>query len=494
MSKTPLLKLTNIHKSFPGVYALKDINFDLYESEVHALMGENGAGKSTLINIIAGNYSPDQGSIERDGKPLDIKAPEDSLNAGIAVVYQELNVVDTLSICENIFYGRLPKNKYGLIQWKKLYSDTNEILKEFGFNIDPKTMVSTLSIAQKQMIEIMRAYARNPAIIIFDEPTSSLAPHEVDSLMQLIDKLRAKGKGIVYISHKIDEIFRISDRITVFRDGQHIITDATSNFDEEKLIHYMVGRKLNDTFKKSVRNPKDVALEVTNLSTDKVKDITFTCKAGEILGVSGLMGSGRTELANAIYGEDERLSGSVKVCGNEVPPSSPEKSVQMGIGMIPENRKSDGIIPALSVKNNLNVASYKQLSNNLVVRKKDEETNAQSMVDALRIKTPSLDQMIINLSGGNQQKVIVGRWMLRKGLKVLIVDEPTRGIDVGAKAEIYALLDKLANDGMAIIVMSSEMQEILSMCDRILVIKNGRLNGEFSAEEATQEKLLKAAV
>lgn len=494
MDNTPILKVNSVHKQFPGVYALKDITFDLYRGEVHALMGENGAGKSTLINIIAGNYKCNRGWIEIDGNKVEFENPQDSLNSGIAVVYQELNVVDSLSIAENIFYGHLPANKAGLIQWKKLYSDTNDILQKFGFDFNPKTKVSTLSIAQKQMIEIMRVYARNPSIYIFDEPTSSLAPKEIDNLLSIITQLKNAGKAIIYITHKIDEVFRISDRVTVLRDGQHIISDYTSSFTEDSLIHHMVGRKLNETFKRSERTPQNIIFEVSGLTTDKIKNITFNVRAGEIIGISGLMGSGRTELANALFGEDERLEGKITIDGKEVPPTNPEKAVALGIGYIPENRKEFGIIPTSSVLNNLNVAIYDQLTSGIAVNKTSERDNAQKMVDLLSIKTPSLEQAIINLSGGNQQKVIIGRWMLKEGLKVLIVDEPTRGIDVGAKAEIYSLLDNLANEGLAVIVMSSEMQEILSMCDRILVIRNGKLSGEFDRNEATQEKLLSAAV
>ena len=428
------------------------------------------------------------------GQETTFLKPDDALKHGVAVVYQELNVVDTLSIAENVFYGHLPQNSCGLIRWKKLYEDTERILKEFAFDIDPKAMVSTLSIAHKQMVEIMRVYARNPSILIFDEPTSSLAPQEIDRLMEVIDKMRAKGKAIVYISHKLDEIFRISDRITVLRDGQHVITDKTETFTEQSLIHHMVGRKLDETFKKSERNSDKIILEVKDLSTEKVSNINFSLCAGEVLGVSGLMGSGRTELAYALYGIDPRLSGTITLDGTLLPPSNPEISVKMGMGLIPENRREFGIIPGDSVQNNLNVASYSQLVNGFVINRKKETENAQKMVDALSIKTPTLQQRIANLSGGNQQKAIVGRWILKQGLKVLIVDEPTRGIDVGAKAEIYALLDNLANQGMAIIVMSSEMQEILSMCDRILVIRSGKISGEFQHSEATQEKLLRAAV
>jgi ribose transport system ATP-binding protein len=492
--RTPRLQLAGIHKRFPGVYALQNVSFDLYDGEVHALLGENGAGKSTLINVIAGNHTVDEGKIFVAGEQVNTSDPHNSLKHGIAVVYQELNVVNSLSIAENVYYGHLPQNSLGLIQWKKLYEDTDKILKEFGFDIHPKAKVSTLSIAHKQMVEIMRVYARDPAILVFDEPTSSLAPREVDRLMDLIDRMRAKGKAIVYISHKLDEVFRISDRITVLRDGQHVITGETKNFTEQSLIHYMVGRKLDETFKKSERNLENIILKVNDLSTDKVSNISFSLHAGEVLGVTGLMGSGRTELAYALYGIDPRLSGTIMLDGKLLPPNNPEISVKMGMGMIPENRKELGIIPGDSVQNNLNAAVYSELSKGLVISHKNEEKSAQSMVDALSIKTPTLKQRILNLSGGNQQKVIVGRWILKRGLKVLIVDEPTRGIDVGAKAEIYALLDNLANQGMAIIVMSSEMQEILSMCDRILVIRAGRISGEFSRSEATQEKLLSAAV
>jgi ABC-type sugar transport system ATPase subunit len=488
------MEMKDIHKRFPGVYALKGVSMDITPGEVHALVGENGAGKSTLIKIISGAYQPDSGTYLINGNPANISKTLDAIEKGIAVIYQELNLVESLSIAENVFFGALPVNKTGRVLWNSLYEETKKITDEIGLDISPKMKVGYLSIAQEQLVEIAKALSKKPRVIVMDEPTSALSTQEIDNLFSVIRKLKANGAAIVYVSHKLDEIFAISDKVSVLRDGQYIGTEAIGNLSEEKLISMMVGRKLSDMYPKTEPQIGEVALEVKELTTEKVKDISFYARKGEIVGFAGLMGAGRTELAKAVFGADEKLKGEVLVAGKKVPKNSTRAAVKYGIGMIPESRKDDGILPNLCVKKNMTIASIKQFVRTLMVRGSMEKSGVDEMICNLCIRTPGMDQMIANLSGGNQQKVIVSRWLMKQNLKVLIVDEPTRGIDVGAKAEIYNILDKLAHQGLAIVMMSSEMPEILSMCDRIYVMKSGRIIGEYQQGEATQEKLLSSAI
>ncbi|MCC8180333.1 MAG: sugar ABC transporter ATP-binding protein [Planctomycetes bacterium] len=494
----PLIELNNIHKTFPGVYALRDVSLSVHPGEVHALVGENGAGKSTLIKIIAGFHQPDSGDVLLDGKKVHFLEPADAIREKIAVVYQELNVVDSLSVAENVFYGRLPCSKYGRVLWKRLYRDTRAVLDRIGFDIDPWRKAGLLSIAQKQMVEIAKAVSESPRLVVMDEPTSALAPTEIQHLYKVVKSLQAEGVGIIYISHKLEEVFALADRITVLRDGQFVGCMPASEVAEQELITMMVGRKLEDMFGAAASSPScpdgPPALECSNLSTDTVKDISFHLCKGEIIGFSGLMGAGRTELARALFGFDRRRSGTITVFGEPLKPNSMPAAVALGVGMIPESRKDEGVFPNLTVRQNLTIAALKQHSTRGKVSRKSEREASSRIISDLSIKTPSMEQMLANLSGGNQQKVIIGRWLAKNNLRVLIVDEPTRGIDVGAKAEIYALLRQLAESGLGIIVMSSEMPEILGLCDRIYVIRNGRITGEFARNEATQEKLLEAAI
>jgi ABC-type sugar transport system ATPase subunit len=490
----PLINVNNIHKRFPGVYALKGINFELYPGEIHALMGENGAGKSTLIKIIAGVFNYEKGNYYIEEEKADINEPIDAIHKGISVIYQELNLVENLSVAENIYFGNLPTTRSGRVLWKELEENTRKALKEVGLNINPRNKVGYLSMAQQQLVEIAKALSHNSRVLIMDEPTSALSPKEIDNLFNLIRELKNKGVGIIYVSHKIEEIFALTDRVTVLRDGEHIGTKRTDELTESTLISMMVGRELSDMFPKTPPVIKEEVLEVRGLTTAKVKDINFEVKSGEIVGFSGLMGSGRTELAKAIFGVDKRLQGSVIVDKREVLPNSTLIAKQLGLGLIPESRKEEGIIPNLSVKNNISIASLNQFKKKFSLNKILETKCVKDIINNLSIKTPSLDQLIVKLSGGNQQKVIVARWLMKENLKVLIIDEPTRGIDVGAKAEIYAILNRLAHEGLAVVMMSSEMPEILSMCDRIYVMKNGQITGQYSREEATQEKLLASAI
>lgn len=491
---SPYIELKNICKRFAGVNALQNVSIDVKLGEVHALAGGNGAGKSTLIKIMSGFHQPTSGECYVEGKKVEITDPSVALSLKIGVVYQELNVVDSLSVGENIFFGRLPKNKWGQVQWKKLYRDSEEILKRIGLNISVKQKVGSLGTAQKQLVEIARCLSQNPKFIIMDEPTSSLAPREIQNLLNIIQMLKKQNLGILYISHKLDEIFAISDRITVLRDGQHVATKAASELDEAGLIALMVGRKLNMERTRTCCAKDEIGLEVKNLTSNQVRDISFYAKKGEIVGFNGLMGAGRTELAQAIFGADERLSGRVLVHNREVPKNSMAKSVKYGMGYISESRKEEGIFQNFSVMKNITISSLNEMSKKGVIDHKREADVSEKYRKSIRIKTPTIDQQIVNLSGGNQQKAIIARWLAKKELKVLIVDEPTRGIDVGAKSEIYDLLDQLAKTGLTVIIMSSEIQEILSICDRIYVMKHGRISAEYKIEDATQEKLLSSAI
>ncbi len=498
MEEQAFIELIDIHKRFPGVYALRNVSMDVKPGEVHALVGENGAGKSTLIKILAGFHQPDRGECRIDGKPVVLASPVDSLRQRIAIVYQELNAVDSLSIAENVFYGRLPATRYGRILWRQLFENTKEVLDRIGFDIDPRRKAGLLSIAQKQMVEIAKALSESPRLVVMDEPTSALAPVEIQNLYRVVKILRRQGVGVIYISHKLDEIFELADRITVLRDGQLIACVPAAGISEQELITLMVGRKLEDMFGEerapSICSDSPPALDCRGLTTDTVKDITFHVCRGEIVGFSGLMGAGRTELARGLFGFDKRLAGTVKIYGQELRSGSMPDSVRLGVGMIPESRKDEGVFPNFTVRQNLTISAIKQFSRKGKLSRRSEAAASERIIRNLSIKTPNAEQLLVNLSGGNQQKVMLGRWLAKENLRVLIVDEPTRGIDVGAKAEIYALLKNMASQGLGILVMSFEMPELLGMCDRIYVMHNGRITGEFARGEASQEKLLERAI
>lgn len=488
-SNNPVLKLDNIHKRFPGVYALRNVSLDIYPGEVHALMGENGAGKSTLIKIISGVYQPDEGTIYSNGKKIVMETPAQAIKENISVIYQELNLAPNLSIAENIYLGNFPK-KGRKIDFNKLYEDSKKVMEELQLDLDVRMKVSYLTIAKQQLVEIAKSISKHPKVIIMDEPTSALSRQETESLFKIVKMLKDNGTAIIYVSHKLDEIFEICDKVSILRDGEYISTDKIEDLNEEKLVSMMVGRELKNLFVKEKVKMGNEVLKVEHLSTDFVTDISFQARAGEIIGFSGLMGSGRTELCRAILGVDKRQGGSITVEGNKLTENSPSKAIAAGIGMVPESRKEDGIFPNLGVRENMTIASARSLQRRLSIDRRREEAGVQTMIDNIKIKTPTMDQMIINLSGGNQQKVILARWLMQSNIKVLLIDEPTRGIDVGAKSEIYSLLNMLAKKGLCIVVMSSEMPEIMSLADRVYVMKNGRINGSFNREEVTQQKLL----
>ncbi|MGI6113071.1 MAG: sugar ABC transporter ATP-binding protein [Mahellales bacterium] len=494
MTKETLLEVRGIHKFFPGVHALNNVSFTLEKGQVHALMGENGAGKSTLIKILAGVYSFEKGEYFLEGKPANIKAPHEAIKKGISVIYQELNLMPQLSIAENIYFSHFPRSRMGRVNWREVDKKTKEILEYIGLNESPHMKVGYLPVAKQQLVEIAKAISTNAKVIVMDEPTSALSPKEIDNLFRVIRDLKERGVGIIYISHKLEEIFEISDMVTVLRDGGYVGTEPTFRLDKNKLVSMMVGRELSDMYPKQNGEPGEIVLRVEGLTTEKVYDVSFKVRAGEIVGFSGLMGSGRTELARAIIGADERISGKITLCGQEVPPNSTDMAQKMGIGYVPENRKEHGIFADSTVKKNMTISSIKQFKKGIRIDASSELATVKDMINKLAIKTPSVDQIISKLSGGNQQKVILARFLMKKDLKVLVIDEPTRGIDVGAKAEIYSILDNLAHQGLAIVMMSSEMPEVLSMSDRIYVMKKGRITAEVSRYEATQEILLHNAI
>jgi ABC-type sugar transport system ATPase subunit len=492
-SAVPVIELKAIHKKFPGVHALKGVDFDLRRGEVHALMGENGAGKSTLIKVMAGVYDF-EGEYRIDGAPARIAKPRDAILRGISVIYQELNLVQDLSIAENIFFGRLLTSRTGRVLWPEIYAKTSEYLSDVGLKVGPKEKVRRLSVSNQQLVEIAKSLSLNAQVIIMDEPTSALCPNEIEKLFALIHRLKSRGVAIVYVSHKLDEVFSISDRITVFRDGELVATKPTSGMTKETLIPMMVGRDLSALLPKTPPSLGGEILRVEGLTTAKVADISFYVRRGEIVGFAGLMGAGRTELTRALMGLDRRSAGTIVLDGAALPPNDPVKARNLGMGLIPEDRKLDGIFPDLSVKDNISIISLRQLRRGLGISKLLESAAVDGIIGRLSIRTPSPRQLIAKLSGGNQQKVILARWLIKKGMKVLVIDEPTRGIDVGTKAEIYKIMDKLAHDGMAIVMMSSEMPELLGMCDRIYAMAGGRIANELSAAEATQESILASCI
>ncbi|NKB66825.1 MAG: ATP-binding cassette domain-containing protein [Candidatus Latescibacteria bacterium] len=488
-----LLQLRAIEKRFPGVHALAGVDFDLAAGEVHALVGENGAGKSTLIKILAGVHLPTAGDYLLDQVPAAIATPHDAVAAGISVVHQELNLVPSLSVAENIFFGRLPSRK-GRVLWGRLYRETDEILRQLGLKLDPRTKVQHLSIAAQQLVEIGRALSCRARVLILDEPTSALSPTEIEALFTLLRRLRDQGVGIIYISHKLDEVLGLADRATVLRDGQWVGTAPTGELDEGRLIRLMVGRQLDQVFPRSRGAAGSVLLQVEGLATDLVQAISFAVRRGEIVGFSGLMGAGRTELARAVFGVDRRRGGRVLLEGQPVPANAPPQSRRLGLGLVSEDRRAEGLFAQLSVAENMSISSLPQFCRGWHIRGQQVRRKVEELVSQLAVRTPSVGQIIAKLSGGNQQKVLIARWLMKDNLKVLIVDEPTRGVDVGAKVEIYSLLDQLAGRGLGVVVISSELPELLGLCDRIYVMKGGRITGEFKRGEATKEGLLARAI
>lgn len=491
----PILKMENIGKSFPGVKALDGVNLELYRGKVLGLMGENGAGKSTLMKILSGIYKKDAGEIFYEGNAIDINGPKHAQDLGIAIIHQELNLIPYLSIQENIFLGREFTKKLSKgIDWHKLHSESKKYLDMLGVTTDPRTLVKNLSVGEQQMVEIAKALSLDAKIIIMDEPTGTLTTRETEKLFEVIRNLRDNNKSIVYISHRLEEIFLLCDSVTVLRDGKYVGSAEIKELDDEKLIQMMVGRNLQDKFPRLVLEPGKEILKVEGLSKKGVlNDISFSVKQGEVLGISGLMGSGRTEVAKAIFGALKPDYGQVYLEGEKVDIKSPEDAVRYGIAYLSEDRKMEGLLLQLSVKHNMTLSSLDKVSKVGKIDKKGEAEIVSGYIRKLAIKTPTPAQKVKNLSGGNQQKVVISKWMLINP-KVLILDEPTRGVDVGAKIEIYELINQLKASGVAIIVISSEMPEVMGISDRILVMHEGRISGEFTHDEADQKRIMKCAV
>ncbi|MFB9135807.1 ribose ABC transporter ATP-binding protein RbsA [Vibrio sp. AK197] len=488
-----ILQLSDIEKSFPGVKALDKASLNVYPGRVMALMGENGAGKSTLMKVLTGIYTLDGGEIRYQGRPAAFQGPRDSQQAGISIIHQELNLIAELTIAENIFLGREKTNAFGKILWNQMYREADALLARLNVKRSAKTPLGELSLGEQQMVEIAKALSFESKVIIMDEPTDALTDTETASLFNVIDELRSQGCGIVYISHRLKEIFEICDDITVLRDGKFIGECSVAETHEDGLIEMMVGRKLEDQYPRIDVKNGDICLEVTNLTGSGVHDVSFSLKHGEILGVSGLMGAGRTELMKVIYGALPSERGHITLEGQVLTLNSPEDGVRSGIAYISEDRKGDGLVLGLSVKENMSLCALNRLSNGIQIQHQQELLAVDDFIKVFNIKTPNRDQIIGNLSGGNQQKVAIAKGLMTTP-KVLILDEPTRGVDVGAKKEIYQLINQFKASGMSIILVSSEMPEVLGMSDRIIVMHEGRISGEFDAKQADQETLLACAV
>ena len=490
----PVLALRGVRKEFPGVIALDGVDLALHAGEVHVLLGENGAGKSTLMKIISGAVRRDAGEIRLAGVPVEIAGPRHAQELGIAIIYQELNLIPHLTAGENIFLAREPALAPGVIDQRRLMADAQKILDDLGVAIDARAVVNRLSVAQRQMVEVAKALSLDARVLIMDEPTSALTAQEIKELFATIARLKARGVALAYISHRMEELFAIGDRVTVLRDGRHVATKSIAETSMPELVRLMVGRDLKDQFPKQKALVGDEALRVEALCREGVlHDISFTLRRGEVLGVAGLMGSGRTELARAIFGADAIDGGRVFVRGQEKNISSPRAAIDLGLGFLTEDRKHQGLVLVLSVQENTCLPSVPRLSRFGVMQPAREDAATAQRIAELRIKTPGPHQRVVNLSGGNQQKVVLGKWLTTEA-EILIFDEPTRGIDVGAKGEIYQLMNQLAARGAAILMISSELPEVLGMSDRILVMHAGRIAGEFAAADATQEKLLAAAL
>ena len=498
----PFLEMREITKSFPGVRALDGVSFDLYRGEIHALVGENGAGKSTLMKVLGGVYPHPQygGQILIDGQEKRFTGVRDAETAGIAVIYQELSLVKEMSIAENIFLGREP-SKFGVIRREELYRRARKLLEDVHLNLDPQTLIRNLGLGQQQLIEIAKALSHEAQILVLDEPTAALTDAEVETLFGILHKLRARGVGMIYISHKLNEVFRISDRITVLRDGRTIGTDRTAALNQAKVIARMVGREVGDIFPVVDHDRGDVVFAARNITVEDpvvkgkrlVDDVSFSVRRGEVLGIAGLMGAGRSDLLMGIFGSHPgRVSGETEVEGRRVTIRSASDAIRHGIGFVTEDRKRFGLVLDQSILNNMTLAGLRQLSGRFVTSIDAEAAAGERTMKDLRVKANSVFTETGTLSGGNQQKVVLGKWLLTKP-RVLFLDEPTRGIDIGAKQEIYSQINKLARSGLAIVLVSSELPEVLGLSDRVIVLHEGRMTGEFTRASATPEKVMACA-
>lgn len=495
MQNDVLLQMTGICKQFPGVRALDGVSLTVRRGTVHALMGENGAGKSTLMKCLFGMYEKDEGTIMLEGKEIDFKNSKEALESGVAMVHQELNQALKRTVMENLWLGRYPLKFANYIDEKKMYKDSIALFEKLGVKVDPNRTMSTMPVSQRQMVEIAKAVSYDSKIIVFDEPTSSLTEVEVEHLFRIINMLRDQGCGIIYISHKMEEILRISDDVTIMRDGQWIATERASELTMDKIIKLMVGRELTNRFPPKTNTPGEVALEVEGLSAaySHIRDVSFQLRKGEVLGIAGLDGAGRTEVLENIFGIATRSAGTLKLDGKVVQNRNAAESIKNGFALLTEERRATGIFGIRSILENTVISSLKKyLQYGLWLNNKKMVEDTDWVIKSMRVKTPTQETKIRSLSGGNQQKVILGRWLLTEP-EVLLLDEPTRGIDVGAKYEIYQLIIDLANRGKAVIMVSGEMPELLGVCDRILVMSGGRLAGEVDAKNTNQEEIMTLA-
>jgi ABC-type sugar transport system ATPase subunit len=488
-----LLEMKGIGKSFPGVKALEGVNLTIRQGQVHALLGENGAGKSTLIKILSGAYSRDEGEIFLNGELVDIRNPGDAERLGISTIYQEFNLASHMTVAENIFLGHLP-TKAGRVDWARVRSRSRELLDSLEVNLGVDTLTGSLSVAQQQMVEIAKALNRNTRLLVMDEPSAVLGEKDIDNLFAVVRRLQATGIGIIYISHRLKEIFEIADEVSVLKDGRYVGTRRVSEVNMDDLVKLMIGRDLEDVYPKRNSAPGEVVLEVSHLAqAHLVKDVSFSLRAGEIVGFAGITGSGRTEVARVLFGADKPTAGEMKLLGKPYRPRSPRDAIDQGMALVTEDRKRLGLLLKLQVYFNVTVAGLDRLSRFGMLQLRQERSLVAKWIENLRIKTPSADFMVANMSGGNQQKVVLARW-LSLGIKVFILDEPTRGIDVGSKSEIYQIMADLADLGVAIIMISSELPEVLGMSDRILVMRDGKVAADLSRDEASEELIMHYAV
>jgi ribose transport system ATP-binding protein len=489
--RPPALEMRGIDKSFPGVHALRSVDLEVGEGEIHGLVGENGAGKSTLIKILAGAYVRDAGEIRINGEIVDAASPNEMIGRGVAVIYQEPSLAPNLSVAENIFMGRLPTSRFGIVDRRRLATDTTTVAERLGLDLDPGARVGSLSVARRQMVEIAKALSRDARLIVLDEPSAVLAEAELDGLIRVMRRLAEKGVAFIYISHRLNEVFRITDRVTVMKDGRVVATERTAAMDPDQLVRLMVGRDLGAIYGTRLdRPPGEVALELTGLTRlGAFADIDLRVRAGEILGIAGLAGSGRTEVLRAIHGADPIDGGTVRVFGSEVAIRSPRDAIAHGIGLLTEDRKTDGLLLLQAVGVNVTISRMAEVAPWGVIRLPRERRLVDGYIERLAIRTPSAWTRVRNLSGGNQQKVIFAKW-LNARCRILLIDEPTRGVDVGAKREIHALLRGLAERGTAIVMVSSELPEVLAVSDRIVVMREGRITATLDANEATEERVM----
>jgi len=491
------LEFKDIDKSFPGVKALSEVSFRAQGGRVLALLGENGAGKSTLLKILSGDLQPDGGTITLNGEEMKFASPHHAIKSGISVIYQERQLIPGMSVMENIFLGDLPVNKLKQLDRRKLKRDSQALITKFGLPIDPTMPVGRLPVAYQQMVEIMKAYHRDTEVIAFDEPTAPLTEAEIEVLFNLIAQLKEAGKIVLYVSHRLAEIFQVTDEIVVLKDGQKVAQMQTSETNEQELIKAMVGRDIGDTYANLSRNEDmgDMLLEVNNLVTHVVRDVSFKMRRGEVVGFAGLVGAGRTEVARALFGADRVLSGEIKIEGETIKFGSPKDAIAAGIALCPEDRKDQGLVLLRSIKDNVCMPVLRSLKKGLFLDPRKRGALAQEAVEKYSIKTHSIDKIVAELSGGNQQKVILGRWTSSKmETKILILDEPTKGIDVGTKAEIYQMVCDFAKQGIGVIFISSELTEVINVADTIIVMRNGRVSGQVKREDATEENVLALAM